>query len=339
VDKVRIGIIGAGRIGSLHAKSIQSNIANGEVTAISDVVVQAAEKAARENGIPMYAADYQTLLKDPKIDAVLICSPTNTHADIAMEAARAGKHIFCEKPVDLSVEKILEAKAVVEKCGVKMQIGFNRRFDHNHKRVRDLALEGALGDIHIVKITSRDPAPPPIDYIKASGGLFMDMAIHDFDMARFQAGSEVYEVYAHGAVLADQAIGEAGDVDTAIIVLKFLNGAMGIIDNSRKAVYGYDQRVEVFGSKGMAAGRNDTPSTVEFAGAECVTADKPLYFFLERYMESYTAEMRSFINAVQNDTPVEVGIDDGLRPAIIAQAALRSMTENRPVRCDEILRL
>ena len=268
MDKVRIGIIGVGRIGSLHAKSIQSNITNGEVTAISDIMIQTAEKAAHENGIPVYTTDYQTLLKDPEIDAVLICSPTNTHADIAMEAAKAGKHIFCEKPVDLSIEKILEAKAVVQKCGVKMQIGFNRRFDHNHKRIRDLSLAGALGDIHVVRITSRDPAPPPISYIKVSGGLFTDMTIHDFDMARFQTGSEVYEVYAHGAVLVDQAIGEAGDVDTAVIVLKFENGAMAIIDNSRKAVYGYDQRVEVFGSKGMAAGRNDTPSTVELANAE-----------------------------------------------------------------------
>jgi myo-inositol 2-dehydrogenase/D-chiro-inositol 1-dehydrogenase len=336
MGKIRIGIIGAGRIGALHAKSIQNNIPNAEVVAISDVIAQAAENAARENGIHVYTTDYRELLDDPEIDAVLICSPTDTHAGIAIEAAKAGKHIFCEKPVDLTIEKILETKAAVEKSGVKMQIGFNRRFDHNHKRVRELAQSGELGDIHIVKITSRDPGPPPSDYVTVSGGLFMDMTIHDFDMARFQAGSEVYEVYAHGAVMVDKAIGEAGDVDTAVVVLKFENGAIGIIDNSRKAVYGYDQRVEVFGTKGMAAGRNDTPSTVELANAEGVLSDKPLYFFLQRYMESFTAEMKSFVNAIQNDTPVEVDIEDGLRPVIIAQAALKSMKENRPVRCDEI---
>jgi len=240
----------------------------------------------------------------------------------------------------LTIEKIMETKAAVQKNGVKMQIGFNRRFDHNHKRVRELALAGELGDIHIVKITSRDPAPPPVGYIEGSGGMFIDMTIHDFDMAEFQAGSRVYEVYAHGAVLVDPAIGKAGDIDTAVIVLKFENGAMAVIDNSRQAVYGYDQRVEVFGSKGMAAGRNDTPSTVEFANAERVSADKPLYFFLQRYMESFTAEVQSFVDAVQNDTPVEagVGIEDGLRPVIIAMAALKSVKENRPVRCEEIFK-
>jgi len=336
MTKVRIGIIGAGRIGSLHAKSIQNNISNAEVAAISDVIAQAGENVAHENGIPLHTTNYRELINDPKIDAILVCSPTNTHADIAIEAAATGKHIFCEKPVDLTITKILETKEAVLKSGVKMQIGFNRRFDHNHKRLRELALAGELGDIHIVKITSRDPAPPPMDYIKVSGGLFMDMTIHDFDMARFQAGSEVYEVYAHGAVLVDPAIGEAGDIDTAVVLLKFENGVMGVIDNSRKATYGYDQRVEVFGSKGMATARNDTPSTVEFANAECVSSDKPLYFFLQRYMDAFAAEMQSFVDAVRNDTPVEVSIEDGLRPVIIAQAALKSVQENRPVRCDEI---
>ena len=253
-----------------------------------------------------------------------------------MEAAKAGKHIFCEKPIDTSVAKILETERVVKEAGVKMQIGFNRRFDHNFRKIHELAKNGDLGEIQIVKITSRDPEPPSAEYAAASGGMFLDMTIHDFDMAAYQAGSPVEEVYAVGAVTVDPAIGEAGDIDTAIISLKFENGAIGVIDNCHQAVYGYDQRVEVFGTKGAAAADNDTETNVTVSTKEAVTKDKPLFFFLERYMQSFGDEVREFIKAIQNGTEVPVTIQDGLQPIKIAQAANLSMKEHRPVKLSEI---
>jgi myo-inositol 2-dehydrogenase/D-chiro-inositol 1-dehydrogenase len=268
---------------------------------------------------------------------VLVCSPTNTHADISIEAAKAKKHIFCEKPIDLTIQKILAAKKAAEENGVKMQIGFNRRFDHNHGRVQELAKSGALGKVEVVKITSRDPEPPSAEYAASSGGLFIDMMIHDFDMAQFQAGSPVTEVYTQGAVLVDPAIGRAGDVDTAIVLLKFANGALGVIDNSRRAAYGYDQRVEVFGELGMAAGENDGDTTVRVSTAGGVLSDKPQYFFLERYMGSFIKEMKAFIAAIANDTPVPVNVDDALSPVVLAMAAKKSWLEHRPVTVKEIL--
>ncbi|HML47120.1 MAG TPA: inositol 2-dehydrogenase [Clostridia bacterium] len=336
MNKLRIGIIGAGRIGTVHARSITYHIPQAQVVCVSDIAKDRAKALAAELGIPNFTDDYREILADPDVDAVLVCSPTDTHADITIEAARAGKHIFCEKPVDLTIEKILAAKKAVEDAGVKLQIGFNRRFDHNHGRIQKLVADGALGKVEVVKITSRDPAPPPAEYAKASGGLFIDMMIHDFDMAQFQAGSPVVEVYAHGAALVDPAIGEAGDVDTAIVMLTFANGAMGVLDNSRRAAYGYDQRVEVFGEKGMAAGENDTDTTVRVSTVQGVVGDKPQYFFLERYMASFVEEMKQFIRAVVEDKPVPVTVDDALSPVILAMAAKRSLQEHRPVRCSEI---
>ncbi|TXT42637.1 MAG: myo-inositol 2-dehydrogenase, partial [Spirochaetes bacterium] len=222
------------------------------------------------------------------------------------------------------------------KAGVKLQVGFNRRFDHNFARVKELVLAGEVGQPQIVKISSRDPAPPPPSYVAGSGGIFLDMTIHDFDMARFQAGSEVTEVYAKGAVLVDPAIGAAGDVDTALITLTFANGALGIIDNSRKAVYGYDQRVEVFGSKGAAVAENDHPSTVKLLNETRVSGDKPLYFFLERYKEAFIAEIRAFMDAVAKDAPVPVSGEDGLADLIVGLAAKKSLAEGRPVKISEI---
>ncbi len=337
MKKVQIGIIGAGRIGRVHAQSIAFGIPEAAVAAISDPLIEFAEKAAQEFGIPHAYADYRKILDDPAIDAILICSPTPTHADIAMEAARAGKHIFCEKPVDLKIKKILQTKKVVEEEGVKMQVGFNRRFDHNFRRIRQLANDGELGEIQMVRITSRDPEPPSPEYAKSSGGMFMDMTIHDFDMARFQSGSDVVEVYAAGAVTVDPEIGKAGDIDTAVITLKFANGALGVIDNCRKAVYGYDQRVEVFGTSGAASAENDTETNVVLSTKEAVCKDKPLYFFLERYMASFQTEIREFVQAILNDQPVPVSIDDGLKPILIAMAANKSMKENRPVKIAEIM--
>jgi len=328
---LNVGIIGTGRIGSLHAKSITYNVPSAKVLGITDVNKSGLGELAAVLGIEKIYDSYNEMLADPDIDAVLICSSTDTHADIAIEAAKAGKHIFCEKPVDLTTAKVEAVIDAVEKAGVKLQVGFNRRFDHNFANVKNMAALGKVGDVHIVKITSRDPAPPPAEYSAVSGGMFLDMTIHDFDMARFLAGSEVTEVYACATCLVDPAIGKAGDVDTAIITLKFENGALGVIDNSRRAAYGYDQRVEVFGSKGAAVAANDTPTTVAFMGEEGVINDKPLYFFLERYMQSFRDEMLQFVDAVNNDTPTPTTGEDGLNSLLVALAAKKSVAEGRAV--------
>jgi myo-inositol 2-dehydrogenase/D-chiro-inositol 1-dehydrogenase len=244
--------------------------------------------------------------------------------------------LFCEKPIDLSVPKVKAALEAVKKAGKKLQIGFNRRFDHNFRRIRELTLAGEVGDVHIVKIRSRDPAPPPPAYVAVAGGIFMDMMIHDYDMARLQAGSEITEVYAAGAVLLDPEIGKAGDVDTALVTLKFANGAIGVIDNSRKAAYGYDQRVEVFGSKGAAMAENDQPSTVRLFNGTGVSAEKPLYFFLERYKGAFIDEMVSFTDAILNNQPVAVTGEDGLADMYAALAATKSVKEGRPVKITEV---
>lgn len=239
---IKVGIIGAGRIGRVHSESITKYVKGAEIKAISDIrVTEELEQWAKEMGIPNVYDDYQKILQDPEIDAVLVCSSTNTHASISIEAAQAGKHIFCEKPIDANVDRIKTVLAEVEKAGVKFQVGFNRRFDHNFKAIKQRVVAGDIGEPHLIRVTSRDPAAPPIDYVKVSGGMFFDMTIHDFDMIRYLSGSEVTEVYAVGGVLVDPAIGEAGDIDTAVITLKLANGAIGVIDNSRKAVYGYDQ--------------------------------------------------------------------------------------------------
>lgn len=337
MKKLQIGIIGAGRIGNVHGESITYHIPEAEVAVVSDVDIAKASALATRLGVPAFTSRYEDILKNPAVDAVLICSPTNTHADIAIAAAKAHKHIFCEKPVDLTIEKILAAKKAAADNGVKLQIGFNRRFDHNHGRIRELVASGKLGKVEIVKITSRDPQPPSAEYAASSGGLFLDMMIHDFDMALFQAGSPVTEVYAQGAVLVDPAIGKAGDVDTAVVLLKFDNGALGVIDNSRRAAYGYDQRVEVFGELGMAAGENDGDTTVRVSTSGGVASDKPQYFFLERYMGSFIKEMKAFVAAIGNDTPVPVNVDDALTPVVLALAAKKSWLEHRPVTVKEIL--
>lgn len=335
MKKLNVGIIGAGRIGQVHAKSITYHIPQAKIVAISDIYYEGAEKVAESLGIPNAYEDYHEILNNPEIDAVLICSSTDTHADIALEAAEAGKHIFCEKPVDLTVAKIKKVIAAVEKAGVKLQIGFNRRYDHNFAEIKRLANDGKLGKLQTIKITSRDPEPPSIDYVKVSGGIFLDMTVHDFDMARF-IGGEVEEVYANAAVTVDEAIGEAGDVDTALIALKFKNGAIGVIDNCRKACYGYDQRLEVFGTGGQASAANDTPTNVSYINENGNMTDKPLYFFLERYMQSFTDEMTEFINAVQNDELTKTTVNDGLEALRLGLAAKLSVKEHRPVKLSEI---
>ncbi len=333
---IRFGVIGAGRIGKIHTGTLATVIPGATVVAIADPVLAAAQAVAEQYRIPKVSADYRDILADPDVDAVAICSSTDTHARFIVEAAQAGKHIFCEKPIAYDLAKIDEALAAVEKAGVKLQIGFNRRFDANFAKVQNMVKEGKIGDLHILRITSRDPAPPPVEYVKVSGGIFFDMTIHDFDMARYLSGSDVEQVFVAGAVRVDPAIGEAGDIDTAIITLFFKNGAIGTIDNSRQAVYGYDQRVEVFGSGGMVQAANNTPDNTTYANAETVQVAKPLYFFLERYMGSFIEEMRQFVDAVQQDKPTPVNGADGRAPVVIAMAAKKSYEEKRPVKLSEI---
>lgn len=335
---LKIGIIGAGRIGKVHLESISYHVKNATVTAMADPFMnEETEKLIRSYGVSKVTKDYKDILNDKDIDAVLVCSSTDTHAAISIEAINAGKHVFCEKPVDHSIEKIQAvADALKEHPNIKFQVGFNRRFDHNFAAIRKAYDDGKIGEAHILKITSRDPEPPNPAYIKVSGGIFLDMTIHDFDMACFLTDSDVEELYVNSAVLVDTAIGEQGDVDTAIITMKMANGALAVIDNSRKAAYGYDQRAELFGSKGMVATSNDTVSSAVISNADGVTGEKPLFFFLERYMESFSEEMRQFTEAVINDTEVPVGIHAGLQSVKIGLAARKSVEEHRPVKISEI---
>lgn len=332
-QKLKVGIIGVGRIGKLHAENIITNMRGIELKAVADIFMDDnMKKWAYGIGIENVYNDYRKIVEDEEIDAVLICSSTDTHAKFIIESASAGKHIFCEKPIDLKVERIKEAINTVEKAGVKLQVGFNRRFDHNFARVRELIRNGEIGDVHLLRITSRDPVPPPIEYVKVSGGIFLDMTIHDFDMARYLTGSEVEEVYAVGEALIDPSIKKYNDVDTAVVTLKFTNGAIGVIDNSRKAVYGYDQRVEVFGSKGCITADNDKPNTVAISNKDGVCSEKPKLFFLERYKESYIDEIKCFIDSIVEDAEPAVTGLDGLKPVLIGLAAKESLETGKPVK-------
>ncbi len=335
---LRIGIIGAGRIGKVHLESISYHVKNAVVTAVADPFMNDETKSFIEGfGVEKIYEDYHKIIEDDDIDAVLVCSSTDTHASVSIEAINAGKHVFCEKPVDHSIAKIKEvADALASHPGVKLQVGFNRRFDHNFAAIRKAYDDGRIGGAHILKITSRDPEPPNPKYIAVSGGIFLDMTIHDFDMAAFLTNSDVQEVYVNSAVLVDPEIGKQGDVDTAIITLKMSNGALAVIDNSRRAAYGYDQRAELFGSKGMVATSNDTLSSAVVSDANGVTGEKPLFFFLERYMESFSEEMRQFVCACENDTDVPVGIHAGMQSVRVALAAKKSVAEHRPVLVSEI---
>jgi len=335
VNKINVGVIGAGRIGRVHAENLAYRIPEANLVAISDVFVAAAEKLAAELGVSAYQ-DHRRILDDPAIDAVLVCSSTDTHARFMEEAAQAGKQIFCEKPIALDLAAIDRALEVVKQAGVKLQIGFNRRFDPNFRRVHDVVAEGQIGQPHVLRITSRDPLPPPIDYVRVSGGIFLDMTIHDFDMARFLMGKEVESVYAAAGVMVDPRIGEVGDVDTAVVTLHFADGSLGVIDNSRQAVYGYDQRVEVFGSAGVVTADNNYPNTALISDAKRVHRDLPLNFFMERYVDSYVNEMRAFVDCVVNDAPPPVTGIDGRIPVVMGYAAKQSVAEGRPVRLDEV---
>ncbi len=336
MKKINVAVAGLGRIGKIHLKNLSRNFPEIKVIAAMDVFEEP-KAIADEFNVPFFVKDFDGLLAVPELDAVVICSPTDTHADYVVKAAKAGKQIFCEKPLDLSLERVKEVLEIVETSGVKLMLGFNRRFDPEFKKIRQLVLNDAVGDVQIVKITSRDPGPPPVSYVKVSGGMFLDMTIHDFDIARYISGKQVKEVYAKGAVMVDPEIGKAGDIDTAIITLTFEDGTMAVIDNCRKAVYGYDQRLEVFGSKGMAQAGNNFPNNHKLYTEKGVSGDLPLHFFLERYDASYKQEIREFIDALVFDGKMPVDGNDGLQSIAIGLAAKKSVAEGRPVKIDEIL--
>jgi myo-inositol 2-dehydrogenase / D-chiro-inositol 1-dehydrogenase len=334
--KLRIGIIGAGRIGSIHAETISFRVPSAVVAAISDFNVLVAKDIAGKYGIPRVTTHSDEILNDPGIDAILISSPTDTHVDLIIEAARAGKHIFCEKPIDRDLSRIDSALAAVEKAGIQLQIGFNRRFDPNFIRIREAVVSGEIGTPYLLHIISRDAEPPSITYVKSSGGIFLDMTIHDFDLARFLIGDEVEEIHVMGAVRIDPAIGAAGDLDTAVVLLRFRGGVIGTIDNCRRAVYGYDQRAEILGSAGAIATNNVYRNEAIISTAQEIKRDLPLHFFTDRYAKSYENEMKAFVDAVLNDKPVPVTGVDGRIPVVMAAAAWKSHTENRPVKLTEI---
>jgi myo-inositol 2-dehydrogenase/D-chiro-inositol 1-dehydrogenase len=335
-QRLSIGLIGAGRIGCLHADHLSSRVRAARLLMVADPCVEAARSCAQRYGIPRYCSDYREVLSAREIEAVVICSPADTHARLIEEAARAGKHIFCEKPLALDLPSIDGALKAVEEAGVKLQVGFNRRFDASYRRVRQAIEEGEIGSPLLLHIVSRDPAPPAPQYLQASGGLFLDMAIHDFDMARFLLGQEAVEVFALAHSIGEPAVAETGDVAHAVVMLRFADGVIATISNSRRAVYGYDQRVEVLGSAGRIATGNEYPNTAFISDARSVRRDLPLHFFMERYAESFAREMEAFVDSVLADQPVPVDGRDGRAPVVMALAAQRSLREHRPVPLQEI---
>lgn len=323
---MKIALLGAGRIGRVHAANVAA--AGAQLVTVCDPVEEAAREVASRWGARWCTEPARAL---EGVDAVLVCSATDTHAPLVHLAAAAGRHVFCEKPLDVDLASIDGMLAAVRRAGVRLQVGFNRRFDPGVRSLRRLLAEKRLGDVHLVRITSRDPAPPPLSYVKVSGGIFLDMTIHDFDMARCLAGSEAVEVYAAGAVRVDPAIGEAGDVDTAVVTVRFADGTLACIDNSRKAVYGYDQRVEVFGSAGMASNGNRLADTHVRWDGEGSHGPRLMDFFMDRYAESFLAELRSFVEAVRSGGPTEVDGHDGRQAVALALAATESLRRGAPV--------
>jgi myo-inositol 2-dehydrogenase / D-chiro-inositol 1-dehydrogenase len=340
MKEVRIALLGIGRIGKIHFRNISQGFHNANIIAVSDLQYdeQAFKKefSSGSNRDIFFTRNAQEAMAYPGVDAVLICTPTSSHADLLEKAAHLGKHIFCEKPMDLSLERSAALADLVKRKNVKLMLGFNRRFDPDFMQAREHIKEGRIGVIQIVKITSRDPGLPSIEYLKNSGGLFVDMAIHDFDMARYMMNKEVVEVFSKGLVLVDDAVAKVNDIDTALTTLTFEDGTYAVIDNSRKAVYGYDQRLEIFGSGGMIQVENNLHNRNIIYDEKGIHKALPLDFFMDRYAASYYKEMELFINALINGTPMPVGGDDGLEATRIAIAARMSVDEGRPVKLSEI---
>lgn len=330
---LKIFQIGAGRIGLIHAASVAASPL-AELYGVYDVNAAAAQGIAAQYGCKVLEID--AALADKNVDAVLIASPTNTHADLMIKAAKAGKAIFCEKPVDLNIERVREALRIVEECKVPLFLGFNRRFDPSFRALHDALRAGRVGKLEMVCITSRDPGPPPVEYIKVSGGIFRDMMIHDLDMAQWLLGEKIVEVYATGSCLVNPEIGKAGDIDTAMVIMKTASGALAQISNSRRAAYGYDQRIEVLGEKGMLQAENRTATSLQVADASGITADPPLHFFLERYADAYRNELLAFIECVTQKKPAAPGAADGLAAQELAEAAYTSWQTGKPVTLSEV---
>ncbi len=331
---LRVGLIGAGRIGRMHAGLLAGGVNGAMLSAVADAMADLAEEIGRTYNVPAVRTD--RLIADPAIDAVAICAPTSTHVRYIIEAAEAGKSIFCEKPVSLELAEVDRALAVVSRVGARLMVGFNRRFDPSHAAVRAAVANGSVGAPHLVRITSRDPEPPPMSYARGSGGIFLDMTVHDFDMARYVVGSEVVEVTAAGAVRIEPELEEIGDVDTAVTMLRHENGCLTVIDNSRQASYGYDQRVEVLGAKGLAGSDNPRATTAfTWDGSGTRTATLP-YFFIERYRESYLRQWEAFIASVASGTPPPTSGADGRAALVLGLAAKRSLSEHRTVQTAEI---
>ena len=329
--KIVIGIIGGCRIARIHAENIARNIEDVEIRYVADVNPDIPAKWAAGAGVKNVVSDSEIILQDPEVQAVLVCTPTNLHCETAIRVAKAGMDIFCEKPIDLTLEKIEEALAEVKKAGVRMQVGFNRRFDHNYRRVHDAIQAGKIGKPLTIKLTVREYQAPPVSYLKESGGIFLDMAIHDFDIVRYMAGSEVESVYAMGSVSVAPEVAEAGDIDTAVTVLRFKNGVVGIVEDCRKSGYGFDDRLEVFGTKGMATTGDDTYAHVEFACDDGFEREGLMHSFDERFSSGLRDIMIDFFNNIREGKPASVSGEDGLQSMRIGFAAKQSQKENRIV--------
>jgi myo-inositol 2-dehydrogenase/D-chiro-inositol 1-dehydrogenase len=332
---LRVGVIGVGRIGRMHAELLARQVPGAALAMVHDAFAEAAEGVGDELGVPV-AGNVDELLASPDVDAVAICASTETHTDLLVAAAQAGKPAFCEKPISLDLPEVDRALAAIAEAGIPVQIGFNRRFDPAHESVARAATDGTIGEVHLVRISSRDPAPPPMEYVRGSGGIFLDMTIHDFDMARYVTGSEVVEVFARGAVRVDPGFADADDVDTAVVTLTHENGCLTVIDNSRETAYGYDQRVEAFGALGMAASENPLAHTGIVRTADGTSAPALPHFFLDRYVPSYVREWEAFVGAVRAGRAPPVTAADGRAPLVIGLAAWRSLREARPVRVEEV---
>lgn len=331
---LKVGLLGAGRIAGVHATAISTNPGS-TLVAVSDINGDAAAKLAEQYGAEALTTD--AILNDPAIDAVLIATSTDTHSHLIERATAAGKAVLCEKPVDLSLARAQACQKLAAKNGKPVMIGFNRRFDPNFSALKAAADKGEIGKTELLSITSFDPAPPPMAYIKVSGGLFRDMMIHDFDMANFIMGAAPVTVSAVGTSIIDPAIGEAGDFDTAVVTLTYADGRIAVIKNSRRAVYGYDQRVELLGSEGLLQAQNMLENTVVKSTTAGVTGAKPTYFFLERYMPAYAAEWAAFVAAVNAGSTLPVTLDDGVAALAMAEAATQSAKTGKPVALSEVL--
>ena len=330
---INFALFGAGRIGTIHGANVAAN-KQAILVGVCDPYQPNVDKLITELGCAQMTE--QEIFTDDSIDAVLICSATDTHADLIEQAVAAGKHVFCEKPIDLSLKRVQQCTQIVEQSDRKALVAFNRRFDPNFQLLQQRLAAGQIGTVELVTIISKDPSPPPVEYISSSGGMFRDMTIHDFDMARFLLGEEIDAVSAHGSCLVDPAIGEAGDIDTAVINLTTTSGKLAQISNSRRASFGYDQRIEVHGSKGMLVALNINENSVTAYSESGVSSAKPLYFFLERYKAAYQAELDSFIRALQGETVSYPSMNDGLQALMLAEAAILSSQSHRTVKLSEI---